>query len=842
MDPFDLRLWNGFEQSGGSIETPAFIDQIVIDSRRIDSKSALFVALPGSLDDGHLFVEKAALSGACYAIVKEDFFPNISFPKNFTLLKVKNPLRALQEIAHAYRLTKKAKVIAITGSYGKTMVKDLLHALISSTKRTISSPESFNSQIGVALSLLTIRDFHEIAIIEAGISKKGEIDNLIAMIKPDCSIITHIGKKHQATLGNLNDSASEFIKLAISSPKNNWALIPHCMTLKSHLKSIQASYAFWNEADSSLPFAKSVESCDQSKINYKLKFPYQSFYIGETTTGFRYFLDLINIAVKAAWLENIPKEAICKVLDTFTLEPMRTELWQSQIGSTFINDIYSSDPQSIDQSLKYLEQSTPNNRKTFMFGGMRGESLHQEIDYKRIGQAIIQAKLEKLMLIGNHPFSNLVTEVKRGSPETKITFHPSMQEAIKNLQTKIQPNDLILIKGEKKEPLDTLTEAFDGSISNNQCTINLAAIASNLSMIRSKLAPNTRIMVMVKALAYGTSDIRMAKFLKTAQIDILGVSYVDEGVSLKKAAVTQEIFVLNAVLHEIPKIIQWDLSVGVSELSFIQALNKEACRLQKKIKVHLHVDTGMVRFGCRPENALTLAKQIKECSSLILDGIMTHFAAADDPNEDDFTKSQAASLTQVIDEITACGIAIPWRHAANSSASMRFNFPQFNMVRIGLAVYGLYPSKESEHSLELRLALSLVSRVVGINHCKKGDTVSYGRSYTVKTDDQKIAVLPIGYFDGLHRNYSGKGYVVIRGQKAPMVGKICMDYMMVDVTEIPNIQIGDKVLIFGEDEYGHYLSPEEFATNGDSIIHELITCLGPRIQRIFVFEEALSLR
>lgn len=227
-----------------------------------------------------------------------------------------------------------------------------------------------------------------------------------------------------------------------------------------------------------------------------------------------------------------------------------------------------------------------------------------------------------------------------------------------------------------------------------------------------------------------------------------------------------------------------------------------------------------------------------DCPSLILEGAMTHFACSDNPDDDAFTFQQSHKFDEVIALLKSHGINPKWVHAANSSAVMRFDFPQYNMVRIGLAVYGLYCSEAVKKAMDLRLALTLVSRVVGLNVCKVGDTISYGRSYKVEKEEQKIAVLPIGYFDGLHRNYSGKGYVIIRGQKAPMVGKICMDFMMVDVTDIANVSIGDSVLIFGEDEYGQYLPPENLALQGDSIVHELITCLGPRIQRIFVHEES----
>jgi alanine racemase/UDP-N-acetylmuramoyl-tripeptide--D-alanyl-D-alanine ligase len=250
----------------------------------------------------------------------------------------------------------------------------------------------------------------------------------------------------------------------------------------------------------------------------------------------------------------------------------------------------------------------------------------------------------------------------------------------------------------------------------------------------------------------------------------------------------------------------------------------------------------MGRFGCRPEEAFELASEICHSSSLELEGIMTHFACADDPKEDPFTQEQVEKFDRVIDTLKKQGISAKWVHAANSSGALRFHLPQYNMVRLGLAVYGLYVSEAAKKALDLRLAISLHSRIVGINICKEGETISYGRRYRVTREMQKIAVLPIGYFDGIHRNYSGKGDVLVHGQKAPMVGNICMDNLMVDVTDIPQVAVGDKVLIFGEDEFGNYLSPEELATSGDSIVHELITCLGPRIPRIFVYEEGKQIR
>ncbi len=841
MDPFDLRRWSGFVEAGGDASQPAIIDQVAIDSRRIDSKSALFIALQGEQADGHQFVGDASRAGAKYALVKKEWI-SIDEPKNLIPLRVDDPLHAFQAIAQAYRQQLICPVVAISGSYGKTMVKDLLQVMLATTKSVAASPESFNSQIGATLSLFTIQGKHEIALIETGISKKFEMDRLANMIGPDAVIVTHIGKKHMATLGNQSTIAAETIKLALSVPADNWVILPQDPILEPFNSQLQAKVHHWNVNTKQLPHAIPLTASHGSRFPYKIVFPNGQEFTNQATFGFYYFLDLINITTKTAWLLGVSSEAISATLSNYTTEPMRTEIWTSPIGTTFINDTYSSDPQSVDRALKNFEQASQNGRKIFVFGGLRGAQTHAEANYRRIGQAIYKAQINRLLLVGCHKFDSLVAEVKKQSPNTAISVYTRHKDAYQEMRAWIRQDDAVLIKGEKKEPLDNLTEAFNDSICNNQCVINLAAIQSNIAAMRNKLPPKTRIMVMVKALAYGTNDIRMAKFLASCGIDILGVSYVDEGVALRRAGVTQQIFVINAANYEAAKVVKWDFEVGVSEKELINAVAQEACVHGKKIKVHLHVDTGMSRFGCRPEEALELAQHIERFPQLSLDGIMTHFACADSLADDDFTLSQAKCFDQVIETLSAYGINTPWRHAANSSAALRFTFPQYNMARLGLAVYGLYASEATKQALELRLALSLISRIVGINTCRAGETISYGRSYLVQREKQRVAVLPIGYFDGLHRNYSGKCAVMIRGKKAPMVGKICMDFMMVDITDIPEASIGDSVLIFGEDEYGQYLSPEDLASSGESIVHELVTCLGPRIQRIFVHEEARNFR
>jgi len=841
MELFDLRLWSGFQHAGGDMSAPAMIQQVSIDSRQLNSADSLFVPLVGNVFDGHQFIQDVADAGIYYALVNKEWdSSSLTQFHALKLLRVDSPLKAFQEIARAYRLQFTCQVIAVIGSFGKTMVKDLLQALIKNHCNVIASPESFNSQIGVALSLFRIKREHDVAIIEAGFSEIGEMHILTDIITPTSAILTHIGKKHLPSIGSLALSASQMMHLIQSIPANGWVLLPKDPIIDKFVPSIKAHIHYWDSADvQDLPIATATSSVHNGIKPYHIGFPDLTNFYANATFGFYYILDLLNISTGAAWLLKTPSKIICQALLQHVSEPTRTEIWQSPTGITFINETYCSDLQSIDRAFKYFNQLPVKGAKIFIFGGMRTDEKSQlKAHYKHIAQRINKAKLNTVFLVGDHQFTSLMQEMKSIAPQLNMQQFTTHKEAYHSLQGILKQHDTVLIKGEHKQPFDQITESFNDSICNNQCFVNLAAIKSNLTAMRSKLGKKTRIMVIVKAFAYGTNDVRMAKFLATCAIDILGVSYVEEGVTLRRSGVTQDIFALNAALYEVVRVVKWNLQIGVSSAELIHALANEALRCNKKIKIHIHVDTGMSRLGCRPEEAINLAKLISESPALILEGIMTHFACADNAEQDPFTLSQVNCFDNVIQILESAGYYLPWKHAANSAGIMRFNFPQYNMVRVGLAVYGLYPSAAAKESFELELALTLLSRIVGINQCKEGETVSYGRNYKVTKKEQLIAVLPVGYFDGLHRNYSGKGEVLIRGKKVPMVGNICMDYMMVDVSEVPDVEIGDSVLIFGEDEYGNFLSPEALARSGDSIIHELVTCLGPRIHRIFIHEEA----
>ena len=651
MEKFDLRLWKGFQGAGGDSSHPAWIDQITIDSRRIDSSAALFVPLKGSMQDGHKFISHAIACGARFVLASKNWeMLRDESIGHCSILRVEDPLRAFQEISAAYRKQFHCKVIGIAGSYGKTMVKDLLQAMLSTSFSVVASPESFNSQIGVPLSLLTIRKEHQIALIEAAISKKEEMDTLNEMICAEYAILTHIGKKHLATLDNLETITAETLKLLLLPPKKKWVVLPKDPLILSQITLADSSFYFWTDFIPSLPHASFISDERASKMPYTVVFPDGYSHFGQITSGFYYFLDLINITSKAAWLLGVNSASISATLRDYTPEPMRMEIWKSAIGSTFINDAYCSDPQSVDRALSYLKR-TANSRKIVLFGGMRGMHQHQESDYRRIGKALSRAQVDHLYLFGPHRFDSLIAEMNQQPVKTEISVLPSFQDTLQHLKCNVNPEDTVLIKGDKRQSIDQLMQVFNDSISSNHCYINLAAIASNIEAIGKKLPPGTRIMMMVKALAYGTDQVRVSKFLETCKIDILGVSFVDEGVALKRSGVSQSIFVIQAAIYEAYKVVKWDLEVGVSDQALIETIGQEAQKQNKKIKVHVHIDTGMGRLGCRIEEALSLIRLIQSFPCLELEGIMTHFACADDPAQDSFTLQQADSFQLLIEQL-----------------------------------------------------------------------------------------------------------------------------------------------------------------------------------------------
>lgn len=791
-------------------------DQVSIDSRCISSRRALFVALPGQQTDGHRYLRQAQERGALFALVKSDQRRSVDSDRGhlsrLQLIPVADPLRALQQLAGAHRQRLKIRVVAITGSRGKTLCKDLLHHLLEKRFSISSSSESFNSQIGTALSLLAMREGQELGLLECGISRPGEMDRLADMLRPDHAIFTHLGSAHLQTMGSLQVICREKVRL-LKSVARNWCLLPSAAAqiLAADDCALRENWIVWDDE----PLA--CTPCEQTlrasrRGAYRLRLHDKEVAIASSPD---IPLATVSVAVRAAQLLGLCAEEIVGRLRCFRHDPMRLEMWRSPAGYLVINDFYCADFVSLAKSLSWSRQfARPAGKRILWFGGLK-RARGSQSQQRTLAQRVQGSGLDRIL----SPVGNLRARTSQLSRAREL----------------LSPGDQLLVRGAVKFSVGEIARALRAPMPAATLQINLGAIEHNVGEFCRRLPQKTAVMAMIKAMAYGTDSEILAKFLAKCRVQSFGLASVDEAIALRRCGVTHPLVALHADKEQWCLVPEWDLQICVSTRSEIEGLARWAKRARKSLALHLHVDTGMCRLGCRPRQALGLARLIQSLPELELEGLMSHFTSADDTRQLDFTAGQRAELEGLLWELRAAEITPRFVHIANSAGALRAAKAPFNLVRMGLALYGLYPDVADRGALDLQPALTLKVRIVQIQRISRGESVSYGRAYRAWRSSEKIAVLPLGYADGLHRCYSGRCSVVVRGKKAPLVGAICMDFVMVDVTEIPGCRVGDSALIFGEDEWGNVQDPLALAAELQANPHELISSLGSRVQRVFTY-------
>lgn len=814
--------------------TAVWIDYVSIDPSVIPTSETIFFDVRGHYAGSQTGVKEAIDGGARLAVVEHAWVGAVPEER---LLRVQSPLEALQHLAAWYRSSlHSTTVVAVLGSCANASLDILGHFFASVDAYT--SHDAAHTPLAVALSLLNIPKTAKFAFIAVPTTHAWGVSTLAAMVQPSCAVVTSFFNKKSSTEPAKPEAAHEIVRFLELLPNSGFAIVENHPSVD--LSGLPCPCFAWNSPAPTSPRLRPLGDAAYGSYTVACSFPGELDAVFSLRREHAHLIDLLSIGVQVAWKCGVPSAALMHTLQTYQPEHMRTELWSNGIGTAFVNAPHCTSPFSFGASLddasihtQHVPTKVPG-RLHLVFGGL---SLPSSIER-------VLASLQKGKNLELYGWPKNVGHALEAYGRGMVTTHAldSLEEAISSVQKNILPQDTVIFRGHKKIPFEWLYERLEGGPLNTVVCINLAAVRANIERIRQKLPQETRIMVMVKAIAYGTDEVRISLFLKKCGVDILGVSYVDEGASLRKKGADQAIFVIHAPADEMKKAAQWGLEPGVCSREQVEAAQTAAHDLGVNLRVHLHVDTGMKRLGCRPEEALSIAKTIAQSPNLIFEGMFTHFCSADDPCSDEYTKRQASLFFHVADQLEAANLRPTHLHIANSSASIRFRFPRCTMVRVGLATYGFHASQASVPLLELRPAVSLSSKIVGFNEAQAGDTVSYGRTYAVPQQKARLAVLPIGYFDGIHRAYSGKGFVRIRGQQAPMVGRICMDYMMVDVSHIPEASIGDRALLFGEDELGNYLPPEALAQAGGSIMHELMACLGPRVQRLFIYDESLLSR
>lgn len=820
------------ELRGGS---PSFtIDRVCTDSRGA-APGALFIALQGQQANGHRFLADAFRNGATAALVSQERLSTLTLQPEWPIIAVPDPLRGLQALARWHRHEYIQRVVAITGSNGKTIVKDALKALLAG-RQLLASPGSYNSQLGLPLAVLSAERPEPLAILEVGVSAPGEMDALEKIAAPDYGILTNIGLAHFAAFGSREAIAQEKMKLFQHLPPDGWLLLPAdeqipdapAQTVKAPIHRVGAA----NQAFSLRPGSLSE---DGQLLEIRVR--EQGTHSVVVKTRSPEIISDLHVAALAAHLLGVNLAEIASALDGYSPTATRMEVWSSPQGIRIINDGYSSDPISVHAALRSATLgAAQNGRKIFAFAGMRELGANSVREHRQVGAQAAECGFSHLFLVGNGELDSTAVGYTSFQPEGSVVHVPSASELKDRLLPLLRPGDTVLFKGPRNAGMVKAVHDLSGAIAQRCMWVNLAAIEGNIARFRRHLG-GVHIVAMLKARSYGTELGQLASWMSRLGIHHIGVSSANEGAAMRKTGADQDILVFLAEREDVDNLLRYRLTPVIysAELAegFAASLAGSGRTLDGQLKdVHLKVDTGMHRLGVPATSVLDVAKRIRSSGVMRLTGVCTHFASAEDPNSDDFTRRQITAFNQVIAGLEANGFTGLQIHAANTAGAIRFPEARYNMVRIGLGLYGIYPSEASRRIMDLELAVGITSRIASIQEFAQGETLGYNRTFIAKRST-KVGIVPFGYDDGLPWRLSGVGEVLVEGRRAPIVGRISMDQMQVDVTDIPGAGVGAEVLLYGTHN-GHTLRPEEVAEKAGTIAYELLTRVGERVHRIYV--------
>ncbi len=807
------------------------VSEVGTDSRGAFAKDSLFVALDGAHFDGHHYLDDARAKGAAAALISRggpDDYPDMA------LVRVDDTLAALQRLAAGWRALFDIPVVGITGSNGKTIVKDMLASILAQERTVYRSPGSYNSQIGVPLSLLGIRPEHEVAVIEAGVSRVGEMERLEPMIRPTEGVVTNIGLAHAAGLHDLETTAREKLHLfdhldgplvvpADSEPLAGFDLpgTPVRFAVLPGADASAADYVIDEAAQTAAGFA------------FSARFPGGDAHPFAINVPGRHNLANAAAAIALADQLGVSVDAIRQGLAAFELSPLRLEMHTTQEGVTFINDAYSSDPVSARAALSVLEHYAGEQRAIAILGDMLDLGARSEAAHRQLGGVVAHTGVDRLVCYGARAATIGAAAIDAGFDAAKVSQVDTMDALHALLEAELRAGDVVLFKASRTIGLERAAERLLESVAPARLHIDLDAIRDNYHAIRRHIGGQAGFIAVVKSFGYGNDSTRVSQTLAREGVDALAVAYADEGIPLRKRGLTLPILVTNPLAFEADKLVKYDLTPLVYSMPVVEALCAQARRFHKTVPVHLEIDTGMNRVGLKPDDALAFARRLAAVDEIAIDGVMTHFAAADDPAEDAFTREQIRQFEAVLAELRAAGIDPPVVHAANTAGAWRFPQAHYDRVRVGLGLYGLAPSRAvAAETRGTRPALAFSTRIIHLKEVAAGESVGYNRTW-VAPGPRRIATIAAGYNDGFPRFMSNGGEVLVGARRCPVVGNVCMDVSMVDVTDVADVAVGDEVVLFGRQGEA-LLSVDEIAARGHTINYEILCNISPRVRRIFV--------
>lgn len=809
----------------------ADIHNLCIDTRLItNGPTTLFIALKGDQKSGSMFLMDAYQKGVRNFIVEE----NVIFSEeDANIIQVSNSLTALQKLGGYKRNLVKYPVVGITGSNGKTIVKEWLSKILSTTEQyskdggVIKSPKSYNSQIGVPLSTWNMEWNNTIGIFEAGISKPNEMENLEKILQPEIGIFTHIGDAHDEFFTNRYEKLCEKFKLFIHSKILILNLdIPNIDKAIDTLKAINPSVQIFSWT---LLAQNAIVKIIQKKIQRHqchLQFIYQGkeWELSIPFTQEAYIQNAINVLCTLLYLQ-IPYEIIKEGIARLKAVAMRLEVRDAINDSYIIADTYNADLSSLKVALDFLSQQIQRKR-TVILSDLQETGNNSDETNHTIAQMIQQYKISKFIGIGEEMIAHRL--LFESIPHLETYFFHSTDDFLKNFSESTFSNEHILLKGARKFELERIQTRLELKIHHTVLEVDLNALGNNFKIFKKQILPETKIMAMVKAHSYGSGGLEVAQKLAYEGVDYLTVAYVDEGIELRNSGISLPIMVMSPEIHSFESMIRWRLEPEIFNIHSLQLFIQAAIAHQEiRYPIHIKLDTGMHRLGFESKDVEEMMRIIQRTETIKIASIFSHLVGSDDTAFESFTLLQAERFQEMTKAILNHLSYRPLLHLCNSAGIINYPSLQLDMVRLGIGLYGLANSSSANYKFQN--VSTLKTYIVQIRDVPKDETVGYSRK-GVLYRDSKIATVAIGYADGYFRSFGNEvGYMLVRGQKAKVIGSVCMDMCMLDVTDIVDVQEGDEVIVFGKE-----LPVETLAKWANTIGYEILTSISKRVKRIYV--------
>ena len=790
------------------------ITTLLTDSRKLTfARGTAFFAFQSPRNDGHRFIDSLYASGVRVFVVGKK--PSAALP-GASVIKVKNVLEAFQKIAGAHRNSYNLPVFAITGSNGKTMVKEWLFQLLHEEFHIVRSPKSYNSQIGVPLSLWNIQEGHDLALIEAGISRKGEMNRLREMIRPEYGLITNIGEAHSEGFDTIEQKLKEKLLLFRECKRiyysSDDSLIEQAVgELPEGIE--RCSWSQNKEADLQV---MNVRTKDQRSV-IEVEFKKNSFSFTIPFTDEAAIENALHCLLVALTFDIDPEELKERFKHLHAVD-IRLNMSRGIQGSTLINDYYNSDPESLRIAISHLTNQVCRGKRIAVLSSFEQLKFDRH-RYMEVIRLVRSKNIDLLVTIGNE-WKEFVKNDKA------IWWFPSTSDFIRKLGDLPVRESMILLKGARSFTFERISDQLKERLHTTFLQVDLNALIHNFNYFKSLVPENVKTMAMVKAFSYGSGSVEIANVLQYNHVDYLGVAYVEEGVELRKAGITVPIMVMNPDENVLNKLIRYRLEPEIYSLDLLNAFVEVAMeRNEPEFPIHVKVESGMNRLGLTRSDVNLLALMLHRERRIVVKSVFSHLASSESEKHDAFTKTQIKRFTAVADELRKnLGYPID-RHLLNTSGISRFPGYAFEMVRLGIGLYGVDPS--GRHQEQLETVTELITHISQVRLVRKGESVGYGRSF-VADSEMEIAILPVGYADGYFRSLSkGKGSVWYKGRLCPIVGNVCMDMCMIDVTGM-DARKGDDVEIFGKN-----LTVSQLAEYAETIPYEILSHVSARVPRMY---------